>query len=315
MKHAIETSLGQILAKRLPQADIAEAYVLGDLIKPWKGLEIYALYKRDGISKSIPPFDVPFQITAPDNSQIYVADLRPYSNRIEPMATQNNIISKQGPSGFLSRSLLATQVWIDDPDRYTSTGSFPIYVFGTWIANQLNATFGFNASSGDTTANQIKALAIYWAYCQRAVRTEVFEYRGVTPQFIQGAAKLATMNSMLRTEEVVDLFNRAGIIRTVEEFCNAIKLLKARNIDKVNPKLINSLCVNGWKGIVNSDRYVVMSLEYVPFFYNIVYEIMTNSSYKRTLLGSLIDSLKSVRNYNAPAFARSFENMIKDIED
>lgn len=158
------------------------------------------------------------------------------------------------------------------------TLKFPQFVFSTWLSDNLTKRFGLDLNNNI----QLKVLAlIYYS----TLFTNEFTEDDLNKLIIRASKDIIVPNL------ITEVYSKIDQLNNIDDFCrncyNVTNNIRIKNLDF--NVLINTIA-NNWFGL-NGKELVLLSLEHPPTWIALVYAALTQRSFKKSYIGSIVEKL------------------------
>ena len=232
----------------------------------------------------IPAFMEPVVVEDLNHVRKVVVDIRPFSS-IARGTGDYRITSYNDYTTAMMRAVFQDRLNAGSIYTFASQMPFAWRIFDRWvtgaIVNRMNLRNDLDV--------QIRLSIISAIYFQLLFFNKPEEALTTDRDVIQYKAASMTNTNLDLVGEVLDKIER---LNTIEDYCNVVATATG-SIRLDNFKFVGlfNMISNSWFG-VNSREIVGVALEHIPTFYSLIYAALTDRSYRRSMLGKVVDGIR-----------------------
>lgn len=231
------------------------------------------LYGLSDVERSIPAFNHP--LINIENNWIAV-DLR---HCVKPSTDKESYeIRNESEYQLTLQRFILTGMWFVGRESALYTLKLPHFSFATWLSDNLSKKFGLDLSN----QLQLKILAlIYYSH----LFTDYYTDDDFTKLLIRSKDEIIVPKLI---EEIKD---KISSLENIEDFCKACydvtKNIRLKNLDF---NVMVNLVANNWIGYAGKEL-AVLSLEHPPTWISLVYSSLTQRSFKKSYIATIVDKM------------------------
>lgn len=261
---------------------LEEAYVRGALMPIGQGAARKLVGTEDKLTDAIPSFDHPFAVTDQFNSKPHdaqitmVSDLRRYG-RFDPHQKEF-VVKVRNDYVFQEKRTILNQIWVESaPGTLGNCSPLPMKLYGLWIADSVSRRYALDPQ--EKLRLQVLASIFYAGlfydihdhWDKNRVAAQVKRAIAVDSKFIFEALEYVKkpMESLLEFIEVV------------KEAVDTVRL------KELNHGILYAVLKPTWH-CVNNDAIVAVALEHPPTWLAMLYMAVTDRSYSKSQITTLI---------------------------
>lgn len=258
-----------------------EALIRGALLPIASGDARKLVGTADRLTDAIPSFDHPFALTEQSGNRhdpklVMVGDFRRYG-RFDPHQKEF-VIKVRNDYAFQEKRTVLNQIWVDTaPSTLGNCSPLPMKLYGLWVADAVSGRYSLDPQ--EKLRLQILASIFYAGlfydihdhWDKNRVAAQVKRALNVDAKFIFDALEYVKqpMNGLLE------------FVAVVKEAIDTVRL------KDFNHGLLYAVLKPTWYG-VNNDALVAVALEHPPTWLAMLYLAISDRSYAKTRLTTLI---------------------------
>lgn len=289
LAHAYQSSACKDYLLQKTENEVLSALIRNRLVGLRENVWAVAPEEYDATVSVIPVFNYPL-VVEHNHEKHVVVDTRNLLSR----QTTGTLRARRSDE-FQAKVILA-QLALDwshgEQQRIFSINQMPLAVFSGWLGEVIGKRFALNAMS----QMQVSILAAIY-YINLFSDASQVEAR-------EGAAMLATITRACgwRAGDVITILEAYPVISTLEEFCEF-----ARNhTQDVHLQDLNTITLQGsvggyWYGNAGRES-IAVALEYPPMWLSLVFQAITDRSFKKAGLTTVVER---------SSYRRHHENFIR----
>lgn len=231
------------------------------------------LYGLTDIEKEITPFNHP--LINKENNWIAL-DLRPVV-KLTPDKESYEIRNENEYNLAIQRFILSG-MWAIDKQQPIYNLSFPHFVFGSWLSENLTKKFGLDLN------NQIQLRILALIYYSKLFTNEY-----TSDDFTKLVIRLK--QDILLPKLVEEIYNKVEKLDDLDDFTKACYTvtnnIRLKNLDS---NVLVNILANNWIGL-NGKELVILALEHPPTWVSLVYAALTQRSFNKTFISNVTEKL------------------------
>lgn len=264
----------------------------GDLVSELvpKNTEIVALISDKEMVDKITAFPHPITYTSSlaRNQMFTVTDLRPYANSLTAGNAHKYVVPVKGavPFNLMRAQLQAVWYKTNGASRLDGIKKYPMAVYVNWITNALDNRLHLDAEA-------YRKAKVITAIFFESLFLDLTVPRKISDDEAMDLALYISRISFIPTDFVVDTVREVGsYIKDVKEF---IEVLKEHGgslrFKQINVGVFYTALLGSWFGTFLHREVVGVAVEYPPTFFAMVWSSITETTYRDTPIGKLVNKL------------------------
>jgi len=247
-------------------------------IKPFTDIHLtlnpVILYGLSDIERDIPSFSHP--IINLENKWIAL-DLRNFVKKSTD--NYNYEIKNESEYNLNLHRFILTGMWFVGKQSNIYNFKFPHFIFASWLSENLTRKFGLDLSN----QLQLRILAfIYYSH----LFTENYSRDDFDKLLIRSKEDsivpklIEEVNSRVTTE-----------LKTIDDFCkDCYEVTGNIRLKDFNYQVLLNILTNNWFGDTGKEL-TILSLEHPPTWVSLVYASLTQKSFKKAFIATIVDKL------------------------
>ena len=231
------------------------------------------LYGLSDVEKEITPFNHP--LVNRDNNWIAL-DLR---NMVKLTSDKENFeVRNDSEYNLAIQRFILTGMWCVGKQSSLYSLKFPHFVFANWLSENLTKKFGLDLN------NQLQLRILALIYYSKLFTNEYND-----DDF--GKLIIRLKEDILVPTLIEEVYEKINELENIDDFCKACYdvtgNIRLKHLD--TNVLINTLA-NNWVGL-NGKELVLLSLEHPPTWISLVFASLTQRSFSKNVIGTIVDKL------------------------
>lgn len=253
------------------------------------------LYGLSDTEKDIPGFNHPIINT---EHKWIALDLRPYVRLTE---NKDSIEPKNEAEYTLAiQRFILTAMWATDKQGPVYSLKLGHFAFASWLSENLTRKFGLDLQN----QLQLRVLAlIYYAH----LFTDDFGQDDFDKLLIR------SKEDSLIPRLIEEVREDAGVVENIDDFCRACyDVTKNIRLKGLDFNVLTNVVANNWMG-ANGKELALLSLEHPPTWLSLVHASLTNRSFKKNFIATVVD--KHDKRGKGEEFLSVFSAITRDYKE
>ncbi len=225
------------------------------------------------IEKDIPMFNHP--IINLEHNWIAL-DLRNYVRLNETKSDYE--VKNEAEYAFAIQRFILSGMWFVNKQSSVYGLKLGHFAFATWLSDNLTRKFGLDLNN----QLQLKILAlIYYAH----LFVDKFDQDELSKLIIRAK------EDVLIPRLLEEVYEKCGELETIDDFCRACYDVTGNiRLKDLDYTVLTNVLANNWIGTTGKE-ITLLSLEHPPTWLALVYTSITQRSYKKTFIATVVDRL------------------------
>lgn len=251
---------------------------------------------------TIPAFGHPVRVDFNDRT-VFVGDTRACTRY--DRANNFSITSAGDYQLWLQRLVLQWPWEMKGASTIYQLGQFQTMIFSRWIGDNITRRFGLDVDA----QLKIHAIAAYYFY---SINDEV-EEEFYSEAEVRNIASMMSRYTLPKTDALISVMEEVPIMRNINDLVQAIsKYSGSVRLSAFNVAALYQIIGGSWFGS-NAREIVAVAIEHPPTFACLLYNALTNRTYKAAGLSQIVKPLE--RHEQAASFKANFDLMLMEYLD
>lgn len=277
-KTAYDTTATQGFVLKKTEEGILESLIRGWITKVRPGDETVGFVDGAGSSNEIVPgFNHPLVVEL-NKELITVSDVRSVG-KLDPMT--GHFIARMGDEykAIKLRTYLQAGWIAHGPSSLSTIGGLPMNLYANWISENIGKRFALDPQDQLTCT-------IFAAIFYMNLFSDSEEF---TRGEIAGMAGNISRITNIKNTEVLDRIQHRAVIRNIDEYCEVCReYSNSTRLRDLNSATLIGVIGGTWWG-PNNRELVAVALEHPPTWLTIIYEAITQRSFKNSALAKMLE--------------------------
>lgn len=249
------------------------------------------LYGMTDIEKDIPAFN---HIVVNHEYHWVALDLRQHVTVSKDR--QSYTVKNEYEYNLILTRFVLSCLWLIEKQSSLYSFTFPHLAYGAWISDNLTKKFGLNL--GDSVKLNGLSLLYYANTFTDHFDRDDFD-----------KLKIRCKNAMVFPELMDEIYLKAPTLESTEAFCDACYAVTDNvRLKGMSPSVLLNIVNNNWFGL-NGKELSLLSIEHPPTWISLVYASLTQKSFKKNYITSIVD--KTDRRGTGSDFVKSLSNLME----
>lgn len=253
------------------------------------------LYGLSDIEKHIPVFHHP--IVNLEHKWIAL-DLRPF---VKINSTKDNYeIKNESEYSLAIYRYILTGMWYTGKQSSIYSLKLGHFAFSSWISDNLTRKFGLDLN------NQLQLRILSMIYYSKLFTNE-FTDEDFNKLIIR------SKEDVLIPRLIEEVYEKAGDLENIDDFCKACYTVTDNiRLKGLDYSVLINILNNNWIG-ANGKELCLLSLEHPPTWLSLVYVSLTQRSFKKNFIASVVDKLD--KRGKGEDFINTLANIIHEYKE